>query len=31
MNRKVDLSISCYGEVKDGRYDIVALDRKSTL
>ena len=25
MNRKVDLSISCYGEVKDGRYDIVAL------
>ena len=25
MNRKFDLSISCYGEVKDGRYDIVAL------
>ena len=25
MNRQVDLSISCYGEVKDGRYEIVAL------
>lgn len=25
MNKEVDLSISCYGKVKDRRYDIVAL------
>ena len=25
MNKEVDLSVSCYGKVKDRRYDIVVL------
>lgn len=28
MNKEVDLSVSCYGKVKDRKYDIVIL-RKS--
>ena len=25
MNKEVDLSVSCYGKVKDRKYDIVIL------